>query len=442
MKRLYSALFCSVLLISSCTNLENADPAQRKTFVKFYEGASSMTAASIEPTEKGYIILANVEQTVDANTLFFTVVFEVDDQGHRLGNFFSFPNGTGKSIKSLSNGGYVIVGDSISVQADAEQAANVTVSSLRTLIVNESFDLIRSFTLTDSNPNVNAIKEDFFGGAVTVAADGRIFILGTFKEGVVNQASAPEKQLLFVRNPDLSPNWSNDFDLADNTYQNAKSVHLSPSGQVVWATAIADIQGAFNRSWLAIPAVQDSAIYSNFSHFGQTTTQFMVPSDIQPAFNPSLGFGVVGTYSSQTDGSAGNMFFVRVRANGLIDPNTIRYFDGIDSFNGTVAVDAAQSSILDQGKAICSTKDGGFLVAGTLVTNPQKGNGGKDIFLVKVNTFGSPIWMKTLGGIGDEEVTAVRLAKDGGLIVCGTNTIGDYSSVFLMKLDENGNLEN
>lgn len=401
-----------------------------------------MTAASVEPTQNGYVILANVEQTIEANTSFFTLVFEVDDQGNRLGGFFSFPNGTGKSIKPLSTGGYVIVGDSISVQADAEQAANVTISSMRTLIIGGGFELLRSFVLTDSNPNVNAIKQDFFGGAVTVAQDGRIFILGTYKEGVVNQVSAPEKQLLFVRNADLSPNWSNDFDLTDNTYQNAKSVHLSPSGQVIWATAIADIQGSFNRSWLAIPAVQDSAIYSNFSQLGQTTTQFMVPADIQPAINPSLGFGVVGTYSSQTDGSAGNMFFVRVRANGLIDPTTIRYFDGIESFNGTVAVDPGLSSIVDQGKAICATRDGGFLVAGSMQTNPQKGNGGKDVFLVKVNAFGNPIWMKTLGGAGDEEVAAVRRAKDGGLIVCGTNTIGDYSSVFLMKLDENGNLEN
>jgi len=66
----------------------------------------------------------------------------------------------------------------------------------------------------------------------------------------------------------------------------------------------------------------------------------------------------------------------------------------------------------------------------------------KTFFLVKVNAFGDVVWMKTMGGTGDEVPISIRETGSGDLLVCGTNTIGDYASVFLMKMDKNGELKN
>jgi hypothetical protein len=439
MKQLYYLLI-GACLISGCANLDSADPSERKTFVKFYEGASSMTAAAIEPTPDGFVILANVQQTINANTEYFTVVFEVDQDGNKTSDFISLPGGIGKDIKRLPSG-YIIVGDSIFVNSEEEQAANVTVTSLRTLILDNSFTKQRAFFLSDTITNA-PIKRDYFGGAVTLTPDGRMVVLGTFKEGVVNQLNAPEKQLIIVLNSDFTINWANSFNLEDNTYQNSRSVHFSPTGKIIWATSIADIQGSFTRSWLAIPVVEDSSIYKNFSPFGQTSTQLMVPGDIKPSINPGLGYGVVGTYSLQTDGSGSNIFFAKVFADGTVDASSVKYFDGISSFENIQSINQDESQILDQGKTLCATNDAGFVIAGSMTTNPSKGNGGKDIFLIKVDAFGNPQWMKTLGGTGDEEVASVIQTEDGDLLICGTSTIGDYSSIFLMKTDNEGNLKN
>lgn len=62
--------------------------------------------------------------------------------------------------------------------------------------------------------------------------------------------------------------------------------------------------------------------------------------------------------------------------------------------------------------------------------------------LVKVDSQGNMMWAKTLGGSGDETVSAVRETSDGGLLICGTNRLGNYSTIFLIKTDKNGGLKN
>ncbi|MBL7853832.1 MAG: hypothetical protein JNL17_05515 [Cyclobacteriaceae bacterium] len=432
-----------VLVLVACTNLEDAKPTKRATFIRFYEAPYNMRATSLEVTGNGFIILGNLDvANIGIETA--TALVEANAEGDQVGTLYTYEGGTGKNVKSVkfANGqsGYVIIGDSTNLDPFAEQAANVAISSLRMLVLNSSFQLVNKFVLSDNSANPAAVKADFFGGSINVTPDGRLILLGTFKEGVINQQTAPAKQLLAVLNPDFTVNWTNTFDLLDNTYQNSKSVHFSPTGSIIWATAIADIQGNFNSSWLAIPAVRDSAVYDNFSQLGQTSQQLMVPSDIQPGESPGYGFGVVGTYSQATDGSKGNMFFVRVFPNGSIDAASARYFDGIQSVIPTATgnLDKNTSDVVDQGLAITSTTDGGFLLAGSS-DNSQLGNG-KDIFLVKIDGFGNIQWTKILGGSGDEEVAVVRELDDRSLLICGTHTIGQRSSIFLMKTDRNGEL--
>ena len=164
---------------------------------------------------------------------------------------------------------------------------------------------------------------------------------------------------------------------------------------------------------------------------------------MQPSNSPALGYGVIGTYSKATDGSEGNMFFFRVLPNGNIIPGSDRYFDGIESFKSdSLDINKNFSTIVDEGEAICSTSDGGFVLAGSFTTNPEKGNGGKDILLIKVNFLGNIVWSKTFGAGGDETISAIREASDGSLLICGTSDLGDYSSIFLMKTDSNGEIKN
>jgi hypothetical protein len=133
------------------------------------------------------------------------------------------------------------------------------------------------------------------------------------------------------------------------------------------------------------------------------------------------------------------MFFIRVDKNGNFIDGSDRYFDAVLSADGQV-VAQGQSSSQETGDALTSTRDGGFILAGSFVSTPELGNGGTDIFLVKVSATGSMIWNKIIGGAGDETVNSIRETADGSLLLCGTNKVSDLSSIFLMKIDKDGNL--
>lgn len=442
--RIAALIIVLSLAVVTCKNIDNADPSPRSTFIRFFEEAYGTTATSLEIIPDGYVILGNatVIDKVTDQSFTQTVVIQTDKNGNRMGEPFETKGGTGNAIKPLiTNGavsGYVIVGDSIYLDPLAEQAANVTVSSLRVLFLDANLKSVGKFVLTDTSPIApNKVRDDFSGVSVDITSDGRVIILGTLKKGVVNQQSAPAEPFILALKKNFTLDWTRSYDLLGRTSQNSKSIHYA-NGKIIWASAIAQVQGDFTSSWVSIPVVDENSVFPNYSVIGQNSDQLFIPKDIQAAHSPGLGFGVVGTYSLETDGAKGNMFFLRVDASGSIIPGSDRYFDAIN----LAVTDRTLSSIIDEGEAITSTIDDGFVVAGTTTTNPEKGNGGKDIFLVKVNSFGDLVWIKTIGGAGDEVPSAIRETAEGDLLICGTNTLGDYASVFLMKTDKNGEVKN
>ncbi|HET9054255.1 MAG TPA: hypothetical protein VFM90_08790, partial [Cyclobacteriaceae bacterium] len=315
-------------------------------------------------------------------------------------------------------------------------AANTLIASLRAVQLDQNFDSVRTYYRTDKRPlsAFHPVKQDFFGQTLTTTEDGKIFILGVVKESVINQQTAPQKTLLIELNNLMDSVWSIEYDINDRTYQNSKSL-IYNNGRVIWSTALAIDQGGFNTSYVAIPVAEEQSIFINFSVVGQTTTQLFVPGDISSAKNPAFGYGVTGTYSVETNGSKSNLFFLRAYANGDIIPGSIRHFDGT---SGITALDNAnESTVQDGGETIASTKDGGFIIAG--YTELSSGNG-KDIWLIKIDAFGEPVWQKTMGGSGDQVPSAVRELPSGEILICGTNTVGGFSSIFLIKTDSKGEI--
>lgn len=446
MRKSFLVILAASCIVFTCKNIDTADPSPRSTFIKFYEGPQTMEAAAVERIPGGFAILANTITSSNEESIVQTVLIETDESGNRIGDFHLFSNITGKSFKSVvTNGaisGYIIVGDSIYIDPTAEQAANVLISSMSVLVLNSSFQEEKRIYISDQKPlsGNHPVKDDFYGGSVNLTGTGSAIVLGTFREGIVNQQSAPAEQLLFGLNASLDSSWVKYYPLLSNTYANAKSIHYS-NGNIIWASAIADVQGDFTSSYITVPYVKEQSVPVNFSTLGETSTQLFLPSDMQPASSPAFGYGVVGTYSESPDGSKGNMFFLRVGTDGTIIPGSDRYFDGISSF-ASATVDKNTSEIVDAGEAIASTSDGGFVLAGTLTTIPEKGNGGKDLLLVKVNAAGDLVWIKTIGGTGDEVPAAITETSNGDLLICGTNSLSGYASVFLMRMDKNGELKN
>jgi len=79
----------------------------------------------------------------------------------------------------------------------------------------------------------------------------------------------------------------------------------------------------------------------------------------------------------------------------------------------------------------------GYLIVG--YTN-SFGAGGRDLLLIRTDSVGDSLWMRTYGGVDDDIGMAVRSTPDGGFIIAGATHsygAGDYD-VYLLKIDASG----
>ncbi len=84
----------------------------------------------------------------------------------------------------------------------------------------------------------------------------------------------------------------------------------------------------------------------------------------------------------------------------------------------------------------CANKD--FIIAGH---TKSFGVGGRDIYLVRIDTDGDTLWTKTYGGTGYDYGRSVQECADSGFIITGhTMSFGaGYSDVYLIKTNSTGN---
>ena len=85
--------------------------------------------------------------------------------------------------------------------------------------------------------------------------------------------------------------------------------------------------------------------------------------------------------------------------------------------------------------AVDQTSDGGCIVTGSTASN-QSGDvglthGGNDYWVVKLNEAGETEWNMALGGVGDEEAHAVERTNDGGYVVAGYTSSNQSGDVGL-----------
>jgi hypothetical protein len=93
----------------------------------------------------------------------------------------------------------------------------------------------------------------------------------------------------------------------------------------------------------------------------------------------------------------------------------------------------------DYGSAVRQTSDGGYIIAGY----SSSFNGAfSDIYVIKTDGNGNPLWSKTYGGTGSDRAYDVRQTADGGYIIAGyTDSFGlGGFDVYLIKTDANGTL--
>jgi hypothetical protein len=87
------------------------------------------------------------------------------------------------------------------------------------------------------------------------------------------------------------------------------------------------------------------------------------------------------------------------------------------------------------GKAVISTDDGGYLIAGDISSATNK----TDIYLIKLDKYFNKLWGKSYGGGGDDFVKTLIKTDDGGYAILGASrSFGDRKVGYFIKTDANG----
>lgn len=91
----------------------------------------------------------------------------------------------------------------------------------------------------------------------------------------------------------------------------------------------------------------------------------------------------------------------------------------------------------DQGLSVQQTFDGGYIIAGN---TSSSGEGFEDVYLIKTNSFGDSIWTKFYGGTDNDLGRSVDQTLNGGFIIVGeTESYGaGRADVYIIETDENG----
>jgi hypothetical protein len=94
----------------------------------------------------------------------------------------------------------------------------------------------------------------------------------------------------------------------------------------------------------------------------------------------------------------------------------------------------------DEAHSIIQSSDGGYVVAGR---TRSFGAGWDDIYVVKLDRSGNVLWTKTIGGSSFDGAFSIIQSSDGGYVVAGyTTSFGvGYSDIYVVKLDSGGNVQ-
>ncbi len=121
----------------------------------------------------------------------------------------------------------------------------------------------------------------------------------------------------------------------------------------------------------------------------------------------------------------------------LEDNNSDIWLIKMDSLGDTLWTRTIGGTGWDVGYCLEETKEGGYVITGFTWSS---GGGMRDVYLVRTDSLGIPIWQRTYGGPLSDGAMCVHKTMDRGYIIVGeTNSFGKgLEDVYLIKTDSSG----
>jgi hypothetical protein len=308
--------------------------------------------------------------------------------------FGGFGNDWGRSVRQTAEGGFIITGRTLSFGVGGWDVYLVKTDSVGG----------QEWSVTFGG------SSDDFGQSVQQTTDGGFIIVGyTYSAGI-----GGSDVYLIKADKDGNEIWSRTFGGSNADF--GFSLCQTNDGGFV----IAGYTYSFGSGWGDIYLIKtDSDGNEQWSRtfggsdgdFGYSVTQTTDGGYIIAGYTYSFGEGSSDIYLIKTDGDGNEQWS--------------RTFGGSDG---------------DFGYSVTQATDGGYIIAGYTYSF---GEGGSDIYLIKTSSDGGKEWYRTFGGSTADFGYSVQPVIDGGYIVAGyTYSFGEGGSdVYLVKIKANGNRE-
>ncbi len=383
----FYTLFIGTIIIG-CKSIDNLEPNQTNTFLKFYSETDKMESKDLLVLDDGYLILSTYSATS-------TLLLKTDVQGNKIWAD-SLANFQGNSL-AQTNDGYIIIGDSINTEAG---------TTFMQLIKTTKDNGIRTESVFIGTTGVE------HGSAVTVTSTDQVISLGYTAD------SSGDSIILMSYDSKLVDVWP-----APRKYLSelpANSIYDN-NGLITWISYYA------NQSSMSITTTLHDT-EGNESNPTLLNGQTLANTSGDLAKTPA-GYSVVQTINSNGESKIGYSSLI----NGQISSETILTSGEFETGNYN-------------GYTLTNTLNG-MLIAAT--TDKHVGQGeeartDQDLLLLEVDINGFIVLEginQTFGGIGNEIPKRIRKTADGGYAILGTSTNSKGGQqTFLLKTNSKGEL--
>jgi hypothetical protein len=158
--------------------------------------------------------------------------------------------------------------------------------------------------------------------------------------------------------------------------------------------------------------------------FGDTLWTKMIGGSYQErgrSIRQTIDGGYIITGSTESFGDFSNVWLIKT-----------------DSLGDTLWTKSFGGNEVEEGWSIQKTTDGGYIIVGR---TESFGAGSWDTWLIKTDSLGDTLWTKTYGGTGTDYCYSIQQTIDGGYILTGYTTSFGVGSddIWLIKTDSSGN---
>ena len=326
-----------------------------------------------------------------------------------------------KEIRQTTDGGYIVGGNTASIDGDVSQ--NKGKSDALIFKLNKSGEIEWEQTYGGINDDyARSVKQTFDGGYIVAGRTGTIDSDG--KNGYWILKLSPTGSLEWEKSYGGS-----DWDIATSIQQTNDKGFI-----VVGSSESSDGDVSENNGssdfWVIKLDSTGSLEWEKSYGVDRAEQAYSVQQTIDG------GYIIAGIASSNDWESYTNDYLIiKLNSKGMLEWKK--------GFGG---------SSQDWATSVQQTNDGGYIIAGYSISSDRDisiSMGGYDYWILKLTSKGMIEWDKSYGGSGDEEATSIEKTNDGGYIVAGLSKSkdGDISDpnveggFWIIKINQNGDIE-